>query len=170
MQDVQMQCATSSCCWDTQLTVSAQMGEGARLHHCVEDMAHWALAAHVYSKGLVTLLSEVAAEFYYRSRCLSSLFTGCHIRYFYFSLFLYPLFLNWLLFSFFIYIFFPLVNNWDLQFEVSVRSFEVEISLGDLKLVSRERNFKNYMSSPKSRMFDVSSALFLDQLLFHRLK
>lgn len=57
----------------------------------------------------------------------------------------------------------PSVNNWDLQFKVSVRSFEVEISLGNLKLVSRERNFKNYKSSSKSRIFDVSSALFLDQ-------
>lgn len=46
----------------------------------------------------------------------------------------------------------------------------MEISLGDLKLVSRERNFKNYMSSPKSRMFDLSSPLILNQLLFNRLK
>lgn len=42
----------------------------------------------------------------------------------------------------------------------------MEISLGDLKFVSRKRNFKNYMSSPRSRMFDLSSPLFLDQLFF----
>lgn len=38
----------------------------------------------------------------------------------------------------------------------------MEISLGNLKLVSRERNFENFMSSPKSRMFDLNRPLFLD--------
>lgn len=167
------ECAASSCCWATQLTVRAKMGEGARLHHCVEDVAHWDLAAYVYSKDLVTLLFEVAAEFYSKSRCGSRLFAGHDIKYFHVSLSFsthFFFFLNWLLSPFFHIFFFPLVNNWDLQFEVSVRSFEVEMSLGDLKLVSRERNFKNYKSSPKSRMFDVSSVLFLDQLLFNRWK
>lgn len=46
----------------------------------------------------------------------------------------------------------------------------MEMSLDDLKLVSRERNIKNYMSSPKSKMFDVSGVLLLDQPLLNRLK
>ena len=35
----------------------------------------------------------------------------------------------------------PLVNNWILQPDVLIKSFEGEISLGDLKLVSRKGNF-----------------------------
>lgn len=89
-----------------------EMGEGARLQYLVEDTAHrevvyvWDVATHVYSKHLATLLVEVAAEFYSKSTCLSKIFTGRHISYSHFSLFLCPL-LNWPLFPFFLS-FFPL--------------------------------------------------------------
>jgi hypothetical protein len=45
----------------------------------------------------------------------------------------------------------------------------MEISLGNLKLVSREWDFESFMSSLKSRMFDLNRPLFL-ALLPKRLK